>query len=119
MDRKLTLTLTGAALVIFGIVMFFKSVRVVSVGFYRPWSGVSTGGILIVLLLLDLIIFIATENRIAKILLPILVALLVLMLILGTHFVFVGSLLDLLLMLVPPAVGAGLLLRVFLTKNDS
>ena len=119
MDKKLALSLTGAALIVVGIVMFFKSVRVVSVGFYRFGGTVSTGGILIALLLLDLIICVATENKIAKIMLPILVALLVLMLILGTHFIFVGSLLDLLLMLIPPAIGAGLLLRAFLGKNNS
>ena len=99
--------------------MFFKSVRVYSWGFYRLGGQLSTGGIVIALLLLDIVLYVATESKLAKIMFPILVALLVLMLILGTHLTFVGSLLDLLLMLVPPAVGAGLLLRAFLGKKDS
>ncbi len=116
MDKKYTPALIGAALIIFGIVMFFKSIHV-DLGFFRIWGGVSTGGILIVLLLLDVIIYVATEHKVAKLMFPILIGLLVLVLILGTHFRFHGSLLDLLLMLIPTAVGAGLLVRTFLTKG--
>jgi len=118
MNKKATYSLIGLALVAFGVVMFFKSVRIYSWGFYRigGWSGVSTGGIVIALILLDVVIYIATQNKIAKILFPIMIALLVVLLILGTHLTFVGSLLDLFLMLVPAAVGAGLLLRVLFEK---
>ena len=115
MEKKATYTLIGLALVAVGVVMFFKSVRVYSWGFYRLGGQLSTGGIVIALLLLDIVLYVATESKLAKIRFPILVALLIL----GTHLTFVGSLLDLLLMLVPPAVGAGLLLRAFLGKKDS
>ena len=43
---------------------------------------------------------------------------LVLSVILGTQLSFTGSVLDLFLMLVPAAVGAGLLLRAFLKKQE-
>ena len=119
MDKKTTYSLVGAILVIFGIVMLFKCVRIYSFGFFRLGGSVSTGGILIALLVLDVILYIATENRIAKLLIPILLALLVLMLILGTHFGFSASLLDFLLILIPIAVGAGLLLRTFFGKGNS
>jgi len=118
MSKKATYTLIGLVLVAFGIVMFFKSVRIYSWGFYRLWNEVSTGGIVIALLLLDVVIYVATQNKVAKILFPILLALLILLLILGTRLTFVGSLLDLFLMLIPAAVGAGLLLRAALGKND-
>ena len=118
MSKKATCTLIGLALVIFGVIMFFKSVRIYSWGFYRIWSDVSTGGIIIALILVDVIIYVATQHKIAKILFPILVALLILMLILGTRLTFVGSLLDMFLMLVPAAVGAGLLLRAALGKDE-
>lgn len=118
MSKKATYTLIGLALIIVGIVMFFKSVRIYSWGFYRLGGSVSTGGILIALLLVDVVIYVATQNKISKIFFPILIALLVLTLILGTHLTFVGSLLDMLLMLVPAAVGAGLLLRGLLGKDD-
>ena len=118
MDKKTTYTLVGLILVVFGVIMFFKSVRIFSIGFYRPWSGVSTGGIVIALLLLDVVLYVATQSKITKILFPVLLALLVLLLILGTHLTFVGSLLDLLLMLIPTAVGAGLLLRGVIGKKE-
>ena len=118
MNKKATYTLIGLILVVFGVVMFFKSVRIYSWGFYRLGGSVSTGGILIALLLIDIVIYVATQSKISKILFPILIAMLVLMLILGTHLTFVGSLLDMLLMLIPAAVGAGLLLRAFLGKDD-
>jgi hypothetical protein len=118
MSKKATFTLIGLALVAVGVFMFFKTVRVYSWGFYRIWNDVSTGGIVIALLLLDVVIYVATQNKIAKIMIPVLLALLVLLLILGTHLTFVGSLLDLLLMLVPTAIGAGLLLRAAWWKNE-
>ena len=56
--------------------------------------------------------------RIPKILLPVLIGLLILSIILGTHLVFTGSLLDLFLMLVPAAAGVGLVLRATLGKRE-
>ena len=64
----------------------------------------------------DVILLAATRHKAAKIALPVLGVMLVLSVILGTHLSFTGSVLDLFLMLVPAAVGAGLLLRAFLKK---
>ncbi|MBQ1678979.1 MAG: hypothetical protein II062_05560 [Oscillospiraceae bacterium] len=116
MKTKDKLILVGALLIGFGIFMFFKSTRVWSFGFYRLGGQVSTGGILIALILLDVILLAATRHKAAKIALPVLGVMLVLSVILGTHLSFTGSVLDLFLMLVPAAVGAGLLLRAFLKK---
>ena len=111
------LLLIGAVLIGVGIFMFFKSTTLYSFGFYRI-GRVSTGGILIALILVDVILLFATGHKAAKILLPILIAMLILSVILGTHLSFTGSLLDLFLMLVPAAVGAGLLLRAFTMKKE-
>ena len=113
------LLLIGAVLIGFGIFMFFKSTNVYSWGFYRIGGRISTGGILIALILLDVILLVATRHKVTKILLPVLIAMLVLSVILGTHLTFTGSVLDLFLMLVPAAVGAGLVLRAVLKKEKS
>lgn len=117
MKKKDTLFLIGFILVAVGIVMFFKSTRVQSWGFYRFGSSVSTGGIVVALILLDLILYVATQSKVTKVMFPILIALLVLLLILGTRLSFHGTLLDMLLMLVPAAIGAGLLLKAVFTKD--
>lgn len=118
MKQKDRLILIGAILIGFGIVVFFKNVWASSWGFYRIGGRVSTGGILIALLLLDVVLLVATRHKATKIALPILIALLVLSVILGTHLVFTGSVLDMFLMLVPAAIGAGLLLRAFTLKKE-
>jgi hypothetical protein len=117
LKQKENQILIGALLLGVGIFMFFKTTSVSSWGFYSI-GGVSTGGILIALLLLDVILLFATRHKATKILLPILVAMLVLSVILGTRLYFGGSVLDLFLMLVPAAAGAGLLLRAFLKKKE-
>ena len=117
MNRKQVLILIGSLLIGIGIFMFFKSTYLVSFGFYRL-GRVSTGGILITLILADVILLVATRHKACKITLPILAAMLILSVILGTSLVFTGSTLDLFLMLVPAAVGAGLLLRAFLIKKE-
>ena len=117
MKRKDTLFLIGFILVGIGIVMFFKSTRIQSWGFYRFGSSVSTGGIVVALILLDIILYVATQSRVTKILFPILIALLVLLLILGTRLSFHGTLLDMFLMLVPAAVGAGMLIKAAFMKE--
>lgn len=118
MKQKDILILVGSLLIGVGIFMFFHSTRIISLGFYRLWGRLSTGGILIALILLDVILLVATRHKAAKIALPILVAMLILSVILGTNLVFTGTALDLFLMLVPAAVGAGLLLRAFLMKKN-
>ena len=92
MSKRANLFLIGAILIVFGVVIFFKSVRLYSFGFYRI-GPVSTGGILIALLVLSVI--------------------------LGTQLSFIGSLLDLFLMLVPAAVGVGLVLRAAFLKKEA
>ena len=113
-----TLGLIGGILVAFGIFMFFKSTRIYSFGFYRIGNRLSTGGILIALILLDLVLLVATNHKVTKILLPVLIAMIVLSVILGTHLAYVGSVLDLFLMLAPAAIGAGLILRAAFMKKS-
>ena len=76
MTKKEKLLLCGALLLGFGIFMFFKSTRIWSFGFYRLGGQVSTGGILIALILLDLVLLVATGHKITKILLPVLIGML-------------------------------------------
>ena len=116
MEKREKLLLIGAALIAVGLFLFFRSTRILSWGFYRLWDSVSTGGILIALMLVDVVLLAATRHKAAKIALPVLIAMLVLSIVLGTHLYFAGSLLDLLLILVPAAVGAGLVLRALLMK---
>ena len=118
MKKRDMLMLIGAVLVGVGLVMFFKAVRGSSWDFYRLGGRVSTGGILLVLILLDVVLLAATRHKAAKIALPILIVMLVISVILGTHLVFNASVLDMLLMLVPAAVGAGLLLRALFMKKE-
>ena len=110
MTKKGKYFFIGLLLLCVGIFMFFKSVRLSSFGFWRIW-GISTGAIIIVLMLLDVIIYVATSHKAAIYAMGILVAALVLSIILGTHLIFAGSLIDLFLMLIPAAIGAGLLIR--------
>lgn len=117
LNTKGKLYLIGVVLIGVGIFMFFHTVRATSWDFYH-FGRVSTGGILIVLILLDVVLLAATRHKAAKIALPILIVMLVVSVILGTHLVFTGSMLDLFLMLVPPAVGAGLVLRAATLKKE-
>lgn len=118
MKKKDLLFLVGAVLIAFGVFMFFKSTRVYSWGFYKIGRSVSTGGILIALTVFDIVFLVATRHKVTKILLPILIAMIVLSIILGTELYYHGSVLDLFLMLVPAAVGAGLVLRALLMKPE-
>ena len=118
LTRKGQLILIGSLLLGVGVVMFFKCTYASNWGFYRLWDRVSTGGILIALILVDVILLVATRHKATKIALPILIGMLVLSVILGTRLEFSGSVLDMFLMLVPAAVGAGLLLRAFLMKKE-
>ena len=119
MNKKDKLLLIGAILIAFGVFMFFKSTRIYSWGFYRIGNRVSTGGILIALTLFDIVFLFATKHKITKILLPILIAMIVLSIVLGTELYYHGSVLDLFLMLVPAAVGAGLVLRAMMMRRQS
>ncbi len=118
MKNREKFILIGVVLIVFGLFMFFKSTTVSSWGFWRL-GPVSTGGILIGLLLLDVVLLVATSAKVCKILIPVLAGLLVLSVILGTQIHFHGSVLDMLLMLIPAAVGAGLVLKGAFTKKES
>ena len=117
MKQKDKLILIGSLLIGVGLFMFFKTVRGSSWSFYSLGGRVSTGAILISLILVDVILLVATRHKATVIALPILIGLLVLSLILGTKLYFDATALDMFLMLGPAAVGAGLLLRAFLKKN--
>ncbi len=118
MKQKDKLLLIGTILIAFGVFMFFKSTRIYSWGFYRIGNSVSTGGILIALTIFDLVFLVATRHKITLLLLPVFIAMIVLSIVLGTHLSYHGSLLDLFLMLIPAAVGAGLVLRALLMKQE-
>ena len=119
MTNREKLLLAGSLLLGFGIFMFFKNTRIWSFGFYRLGGSVSTGGILIALILADVVFLVATGHRAAKLLLPVLAGMLILSIILGTQLTFTGSLLDLFLMLAPAVVGLGLILRGALRKKKA
>ena len=118
LKQKDKLLLIGTILIAFGVFMFFKSTRIYSWGFYRIGNSVSTGGILIALTIFDLVFLVATRHKITLLLLPVFIAMIVLSIVLGTHLSYHGSLLDLFLMLIPAAVGAGLVLRALLMKQE-
>lgn len=117
MKKKETCMLVGVILIAFGVFVFFRNTQVYSWGFYQFNNGISTGGILIALTLLDVVLFVATRSKITKIMIPILIAMMILSVILGTHLHYYGSLLDLFLILAPAAVGVGLVLRSMLSKE--
>ncbi len=117
LTKREQLILSGSLLIGFGFFMFFRSTTLTSFGFYRL-GRVSTGGILIALILLDVVLWAATNHKLTRIAMPILICMLILSVILGTRLHYMGSVLDLFLMLIPAAVGAGLLLRgVFSQKS--
>ncbi len=117
MKDKNLLFIIGGVLIAVGLFIFFKSVYAGTVGFYRLWGTVSTGGILIALILVDVVFYVATQHKVTLIILMVLLAMLVLSLILGTTLYFRGSLLDLFLMLIPIAAGSGLILRGLLVRK--
>ena len=115
--RKLT-CLLGLILIAVGLFLLFSHTYVTSIRFYR-FGKVSTGAILIVLLVVDVIIAIAKPSRISKILIGVILAAMVISLLLGMQIGFRSmTVLDVLLMLIPLAVGAGLVLKALLEKEE-
>ena len=101
----------GWVLVIIGLFMLFKMVRVYSFGFYRI-GRMSTSAIVLVLLVLSAIAVVVKRNAITIGCLILSLILLVLSLILGTQLYFTSvSLTDVLLVFIPTIVGTGLLIR--------
>jgi len=101
----------GWVLVIIGLFMLFKMVRVSSFGFYRI-GRMSTSAIVLVLLVLSAIAVIVKRNKITFGCLIMSLVLLVLSLLLGTELYFMHvTLVDILLVLIPTIIGTGLLIR--------
>ena len=107
----------GVILILVSLFMLFKNTYVTSFGFYS-FGRVNTGAILIVLLILAVIFAVVRPCKTAKVLIGVLLAALVVSLLLGMRIGFVRmSVLDVLLMVVPLAIGIGLVLRGLLTKE--
>ena len=109
----------GWILVIIGLFMLFKMVRVSSFGFYRI-GRMSTSAIVLVLLILSAIAVATRMNKFTIGCLVLSLALLVLSLILGTELYFAySSLTDILLVFVPIVAGCGLIIRSTFEKKKS
>ncbi len=107
----------GWALVIIGLFMLFKMVRVSSFGFYR-FGRMSTSAIVLVLLLLSAIAVVVNKNKFTVGCFIFSLALLVISLIMGTELYFAYvSLTDILLVLVPVVLGTGLILQSVFHKR--
>ena len=107
----------GIILILVGLFMLFKEVRVSSFGFWRI-GIVNTSAIVLVLLLLSAVALIVKVNKVTKGCMIVSLCMLVLSLILGTHLHFAYmSLLDLLLVFIPIVVGLGLLIREYILQN--
>lgn len=115
-EKHNEITIVGVILLLFGIFMFFKSVRLYSFDFFHI-GVVSTGAIIIALLFVDAILMIAWYKPVMKYICFALIGMLVLSIILGTRLHFVGSLMDLILMLLPLAAGAGLCLKGYVDRK--
>lgn len=101
----------GWVLVVIGLFMLFKMVRVYSFGFYRI-GRMSTSAIVLVLLVLSAIAVVVKRNKITIGCLVMSLIFLVLSLLLGTQLYFTSvTLTDILLVFIPTIVGAGLIIR--------
>ena len=108
----------GWALIVVGLVMMFKMVRISDIGFYR-FGSVSTSAIILVLLILSGIAVVVNSNKFTRGALIVSVALLVLSLILGTDIYFAyTSLLNVLLVFVPIILGVGLVIKSALERRS-
>ena len=107
----------GIILILVSLFMLFKNTYVTSFGFYS-FGRVNTGAILIVLLILAVIFAVVKPSKFSKVLIGVILAGLVVSLLLGMRIGFMRmSVLDVLLMVVPLAVGVGLVLKGLLTKE--
>ena len=106
----------GIVLILVSLFMLFKNTYVSSFGFYS-FGRVNTGAILIVLLILSVIATVVKPNKITKSCIGIILGLLVLSLILGIRMGFRGmTVIDIILILVPLAIGVGLVLKNIFKK---
>ena len=107
----------GIILIAVSLFMIFKNTYVTTVSFYY-FGRVNTGAILIVLLILAVIFAVAKPSTFSKALIGVILAGLVVSLILGMHISFKRmSVLDVILMVVPLAIGVGLVLKNLITKE--
>ena len=101
----------GIALSALSIFMLFKSIRIMSVGFFRI-GAISTAGILITFIILSAIAFLVKRNKITIGLLIASFVALILSIILGTELYFAYlTLVDLLLIFVPAIIGIALIIK--------
>lgn len=108
----------GWVLVIIGLFMLFKMVRVSSFGFYRI-GRVSTSAIVLILLILSAIAVVVNKNKFTVGCLVTSLILLVTALVLGTELYFAySSLTDVLLVFVPVVIGAGLIIKSAFEKHS-
>ena len=118
MEHKKGFTyLFGVILIAVSLFMLFKNTYVTSFGFYS-FGRVNTGAILIVLLILAIIFAVVKPSTFSRVLIGVILAGLVLSLLLGMRIGFRPmSVLDMLLMVAPLAVGTGLVLKALFTKE--
>ena len=109
--------IVGVILILIGLFMLFKEVRVSSFGFWHI-GVVNTSAIVLVLMLLSAVAVVVKQNKITIGCLIASVCMLVLSLILGTrlHFAYM-SLVDLLLVFIPIIIGLGIVIREFIVER--
>ena len=109
----------GWILVVIGLFMLFKMVRVSSFGFMRI-GRMSTSAIVLVLLVLSGIAMVVNKNKITTGCFILSLCFLVLSIILGTelHLAYT-TLVDVLLVFIPIVVGVGLIIRSKFKKNEA
>ncbi len=108
----------GWVLVIIGLFMLFKMVRVSSFGFFRV-GRMSTSAIVLVLLIISAIAVVVNKNKFTWGCFVLSLSLLVVALLLGTELYFAySSLTDILLVLVPVVIGAGLIIKGAIEKHQ-
>lgn len=114
----MTKKIVGWGLVIVGLFMLFKMVRVSSFGFLKI-GRVSTSAIILVLLIISAIAVVVNRNKFTWGCLILSLALLVLSIIIGTElYLAYSSLTDILLVLVPVILGTGLIIKSAFEKRS-
>ncbi len=114
---KLGFRICGSLLTVIGLFMIFRSATVTDFGFYR-FGRVSTGGILVVLFAIALVAAFLKPNALTKALVLVVLILMVVSILLVMNISFYGiTLADVLLMIIPIALGIGFLLKAQLMKE--
>ena len=103
--------LLGVLLVLVGLFMLFKAASVSNFGFYR-FGRVSTGGILIVLFVIAVVAAMIKPCKLTQYIVLAVLIMIALSIILTLNISFYGiTLVDVLLMVVPIALGIGFIIR--------